>query len=177
MILTLSKRAMLSAMIFQAKNDVRYYLNGICFAPDKKLYSSDGYRCFIGEHETDGLKENIIIAIKGPRFIKFDKAEIDTESEIITYQDEAGARVGFGLCSVIDGRYPDIEKIIPKENKPVSEIGFNASYLADIEKAARLYNPHFEAIRIKTNGNDGAAICEFSSAYEYGAVIVMPMRI
>ncbi len=33
MILTLSKEALLSAMIFQAKKDVRYYLNGICFAP------------------------------------------------------------------------------------------------------------------------------------------------
>ena len=177
MILTLSKRAMLSAMIFQAKNDVRYYLNGICFGPDKKLYSTDGHRAFVGEHETEGLTGNIIIAIKGPRFIKFDKAQIDTESEIITYQDEIGARVGFGLCSVVDGLFPNIEKIIPKENKPVSEICFNASYLADIEKAARLYNPHFEAIKIKTNGSDGAAICEFSAAFEKGAVIVMPMRI
>lgn len=54
MILTLSKEALLSAMIFQAKKDVRYYLNGICFAPDKKLFATDGHRLFIGEHDRCG---------------------------------------------------------------------------------------------------------------------------
>lgn len=98
MILTVSKQALLSAMIFQAKLDVRYFLNGICFAPDKKLYSTDGYRAFIGEHETDGLEDRIIVAIKGAKPTKFEKAEIDTDTGYISYLDSDGLRVDAGLC-------------------------------------------------------------------------------
>lgn len=175
--LTVSKRALLSAMIFQAHKDVRYYLNGICFAPEGKLYATDGHRAFVGEHETEGLTENVIITLKSPRFVKFDNASIDTETGIVTYFDEHGIRVGVGLAEVVDGRYPDIERVIPKDNQPVTSIGFNARYLADIEKAAKLYNPRFEAITIKPNGNTHASIVELSNAFGKASVIIMPMRI
>ncbi|UBX30197.1 MULTISPECIES: hypothetical protein [Arsenophonus] len=139
MILTVGKKALLSAMIFQAKCDVRYYLNGICFAPDKKLYAADGYRIFIGEHETESLYESVIISIKGAKVTRFDKAQIDTRNGIVTYLDEDELRVGAAICEVIDRKYPNIEQVIPKENKPVSIIGFDARYLADIQKVARIY--------------------------------------
>lgn len=173
MILTVDKKALLSAMIFQAKCDVRYYLNGICFAPDKKLYSTDGYRAFLGEHESEDLEDNVIVAIKGPKFVKFDKAKIDTESGVVTYFDDEGLRVGAAICNVIDGKYPDINRVIPKENNPVSEIRFNARYLADIYKAVALYNPRYPFIKIKTNGNDSASIVELS---RNAFVIVLPVR-
>ncbi|MFS1563791.1 MAG: hypothetical protein ACL7AX_13645 [Candidatus Arsenophonus phytopathogenicus] len=174
MILTVSKPALLSTMIFQAKCDERYYLNGICFAPDKKLYSTDGNRVFVGEHETKDLSENVIVSIKGARFTRFDKAQIDTQSGIVTYFDEDELRVGAAICEIIDGKYPDINRVIPKESKTVSEIGFNASYLADIEKVAKIYNPKYKSIKIKPNGNDSAAIVELN---KNTSVIVMPTRI
>lgn len=178
MILTISKTSLLSAMIFQAQKDVRYYLNGICFAPGKKLYSTDGHRAFIGEHSTEDLEENMIIAIKGAKFTRFEKAEIDTESGLVVYLDEHGTRVGAGLCEVVDGRFPDIQRIISNfESKPTDEIGFNAGYLADLEKAAKLFNPKFCGIKIKPNGNTEASIVEFNSAFDKGTVVIMPMRL
>ncbi|HHG2375641.1 TPA: hypothetical protein ACPVEL_003801 [Escherichia coli] len=178
MILTVSKNALLSAMIFQAKGDVRYYLNGVCFSPDKKLYSTDGHRAFIGEHTTDGLTEQIIVAISGPKVTKFETASIDTDTGIVSYLDENGERTSAGVCKVVDGRFPDIERVrAAHESKPVDEIVFNASYLADIEKAARLYNPQFCGVRIKPGGSTGAAIAEFSGAFGSGQVIIMPMRL
>jgi DNA polymerase III sliding clamp (beta) subunit (PCNA family) len=178
MILVISKAALLSAMIFQAKKDVRYYLNGICFSPDRRVYATDGHRAFIGEHETDGVKENIIVSISGPKVSKFEKASIDTESGIVSYLDEHGVRVGAGICEVVNGRFPDIERITSKyENKPTDEIGFNAGYLADIEKAAKLYSPKFCGIKIKPNGNSEASIVEFHSPHDKGTLVIMPMRI
>jgi DNA polymerase-3 subunit beta len=177
MILTLSKEALLSAMIFQAKKDVRYYLNGICFAPDKKLYATDGHRAFIGEHETEGLKERVIVAIKGPKFSKFEKAEIDTESGVIKYIDNVKRQVALGLCEVVDGKFPDIDRVVPKDNQPVTSIGFNAGYLADIEKAAKLYSPKFCGICIKPNGTLNSSIIEFAGAFGKASVVIMPMRI
>jgi len=178
MILTVSKSALLSAMIFQAKGDVRYYLNGICFSPENKIYSTDGHRAFIGEHTTLGLKEQIIVSISGPKVSKFETASIDTETGIVSYLDENGDRTSAGVCKVVDGRFPDIEKIRSShESTPVNEIGFNASYLADIEKAAKLYNPHFCAVKIKPGASEKAAIVEFSGAFGNGQVLIMPMRL
>lgn len=177
MILTVSKNALLSALIFQAKGDVRYYLNGICFAPDKKLYSTDGHRAFIGEHTTDDISEQIIVAISGPKVTKFETASIDTETGIVSYLDDHGERTSAGVCKVVDGRFPDIERLrTSHESAPVNEIAFNASYLADIEKAAKLYNPKFCAVKIKPGGCDKAAIVELNSAFGNGQVIIMPMR-
>ncbi|EKN3396451.1 hypothetical protein O1Y80_004705 [Yersinia enterocolitica] len=178
MILTLSKEALLSAMIFQAHKDIRYYLNGICFAPDGKLYATDGHRAFIGEHENKELTETIIVAIKGPKVTKFEKAEIDTDSGLVAYLDENGTRIGAGICEVVDGRFPDIQRIISNfKSKPTDEIGFNAGYLADIEKAAKLYSPKFCGIKIKPNGNTDASIVELHGAFDKGTVVIMPMRI
>lgn len=177
MILTLTKRALLAAMIFQAKKDPRYYLCGICFAPDKKLYSTDGHRLFVGHHSTEGLENNIIIQLKGPRFTKFDTAHIDTDTGIMKYLDEDGEVVSVALVKEVDGKFPDVERVIPKDSAPVSEIGFNAGYLAGIEKAAKLYNPKWPGIVIKTNGNIHASIIELNSVYEEAKIVLMPCRI
>ncbi|WP_313020963.1 hypothetical protein [Atlantibacter hermannii] len=177
MILTVSKNALLSAMIFQAKGDVRYYLNGVCFAPDKKLYSTDGHRAFIGEHTTEGLDDQVIVTISGPKVTKFETASIDTDTGIVSYLDEHGERSSAGVCKVVDGRFPDVERLrSAHENQPVNEIGFNASYLADIEKAAKLYNPKFCGVKIKPGGSEKVAVVEFNSAFGNGQVLIMPMR-
>ncbi|UBX30842.1 hypothetical protein [Arsenophonus apicola] len=69
----------------------------------KKLYAADGYRVFIGEHETESLHESVIISIKGAKFTRFDKAQIDTQYRIVTYLDKDGLRVGAAICEVIEG--------------------------------------------------------------------------
>jgi DNA polymerase III sliding clamp (beta) subunit (PCNA family) len=177
MLLKLSKRALLAAMIFQAKIDPRYYLCGICFAPDGKLYSTDGHRAFIGEHQSEGVTENIIVQIKGPRFTQFDHAEIDMDTGILTYCDEHGEGVAVAMVRKVDGRFPDVNRAIPTGNDPVSEIAFNAGYLSDIEKAAKLYNAKWPGIVIKPNGNAASAIIELSNTFEKASVVIMPMRI
>lgn len=40
--LKISKLLLESALIFQARKDVRYYLNGICFMPDARADDSEG---------------------------------------------------------------------------------------------------------------------------------------
>ena len=61
--LKISKLLLESASIFQARNDVRYYLNGICFMPDGRIASTDGHRAFIGDSHDNKLTGNVIIKI------------------------------------------------------------------------------------------------------------------
>jgi len=58
---------------------------------------------------------------------------------VLTYLDN-GECVSLAPVCVFDGQFPDIGGVIPKNNSPVDAIGFNAGYLADIEKASKLYN-------------------------------------
>lgn len=176
--LKISKLLLEGALMFQAKNDVRYYLNGICFMPDGRVASTDGHRAFIGGNHDNKLTENVIIKIGKSPTKRYEYAIIDTKSKIATYHDEDGEMVGAGICEEIDGRFPDIDRVTPKQTAPAEQIGFNAKYLADVEKCAKLFNPRFESVRFELNGNTSAAVANISAPTgETAKVIVMPMRI
>ena len=91
--LKISKLLLESALIFQARNDVRYYLNGICFMPDGRVASTDGYRAFIGCSHDNKLTENVIIKISKSPTKRYEYAIIDTKSKMATYHDESGVMV------------------------------------------------------------------------------------
>lgn len=176
--LKISKLLLESALTFQARNDVRYYLNGICFMPDGRIASTDGHRAFIGCSHDNKLTENVIIKIGKSPTKRYDYVIIDTKSKIATYHNEAGVMVGAGICEEIDGRFPGIDRVIPKETKAAEEIGFNAGYLVDVERVAKLFNPKFSCVKFELNGNTNAAVCYLSApSGETAKIVVMPMRI
>lgn len=176
--LKISKLLLESALIFQARNDVRYYLNGICFMADGRVASTDGHRAFIGCSHDNKLTENVIIKIGKSPTKRYEYAIIDTKAKIATYHDEAVAMVGTGICEEINGRFPDIDRVIPKETKAAEEISFNSGYLVDVEKAAKLFNPKLCGVKFELNGNTDAAVCCLSApSGETAKVVVMPMRL
>lgn len=174
-----SKILLESALIFQAKKDVRYYLNGICFKADGRVSSTDGHRAFVGGKHEGELTDDIILSITKSPTKSYNYVEIDTETGIVSYHDGSlDIRVGVGLCEVIDGKFPDIDKVIPKETSPTDRIGFNASYLSDVEKVAKLFNPKWSSVLFELNGHTNAAAAKLTSPHgETATIIVMPMRI
>lgn len=176
--LKISKLLLEGALMFQAKNDTRYYLNGICFMPDGRVSSTDGHRLFVGDKHNNKLDDNIIVSVSKSPTKRYDYAVLDTKTKMVTYHDTFDVLVGAGICSLIDGRFPDIDRVIPKQTSPTEQIGFNAKYLADVEKCAKLFNPKFESVRFELNGNTSAAVANLSSPTgETAKIIVMPMRI
>lgn len=176
--LKISKLLLEGALIFQAKNDVRYYLNGICFMPDGRVAATDGHRAMIASKHENKLKDNAIVSVSKSPTKRYAYALLDTKTGIVTYHDEHEIMVGAGICSEINGRFPDIDRVIPKQTAPTEQIGFNAKYLADVEKLAKLFNQKYEAVLFELNGNSGAAVASISAPTgETAKVIVMPMRI
>lgn len=173
-----SKILLESALIFQAKKDIRYYLNGICFKADGRVCSTDGHRAFIGGKHEGELKEDVILSVTKAPIKSYDYAIIDTDSGVVTYHNEHTIQVGVGMVSVVDGRFPDIDRITPKETAATDRICFNASYLASFEKAAKLFNPQWASIIFELNGNTGATMANLKSpSGETAKIIVMPMRV
>lgn len=173
-----SKVLLESALIFQAKKGVRYYLNGICFKADGRVCSTDGHRAFVGGKHEGELKEDVILSVTKAPTNSYDYAIIDTDSGVVTYHNDDTIQVGVGMVKVIDGRFPDIDRVIPKETSPTDRIGFNATYLADVEKAAKLFSPKWESVVFELNGHTNATVAKLKSFMgEEAKIIVMPMRI
>lgn len=176
--LKVSKLLLEGALMFQAKQDVRYYLNGICFMPDGRVAATDGHRAMIASKHENKIKSNVIVSISKSPTKNYSYAVIDTMAKIVTYHNNFDVLVGAGICSEVDGNYPDIDRVIPKQTAPAEQIGFNAKYLADVEKLAKLFNPKFEAVLFELNGNTSAAVANISAPTgETAKVIVIPMRI
>jgi DNA polymerase III sliding clamp (beta) subunit (PCNA family) len=176
--LKISKLLLEGALMFQAKQDVRYYLNGICFMPDGRVAATDGHRAFIASKHENKLTNNVIVSVSKSPLKRYLYAVLDTKTKMVTYHDEHEIMVGAGICELIDGKFPDIERIIPKQTAPAEQIGFNAKYLADVEKLAKLFNPKYESVRFELNGNTNAAVANVNAPTgETAKVIVMPMRI
>lgn len=173
-----SKILLESALIFQAKKDIRYYLNGICFKADGRVCSTDGHRAFIGSKHEGELKEDIILSITKAPVRNYEYAVIDVDNGIIEYFNEHQSRIGVGLSCLIDGRFPDIDRVIPKEFSPCDKIGFNAGYLADFEKAAKLFNPKWASITFELSGSTTATTAKLKSPHgDHATIVVMPIRI
>ena len=176
--LKISKLLLEGALMFQAKQDARYYLNGICFMLDGRVAATDGHRAMIASKHENKLKDNVIVSVSKSPTKRYAYALLDTKTGIVTYHEEHGIMVGAGICSEINGNYPDIDRVIPKQTAPAEQIGFNAKYLEDVEKLAKLFNPKFEAVLFELNGNTSAAVANISAPTgETAKVIVMPMRI
>lgn len=176
--LKISKLLLEGALIFQAKQDVRYYLNGICFMPDGRVAATDGHRAMIASKHENKIKSNVIVSISKSPTKNYSYAVIDTRAKIVTYHNNFDVLVGAGICSEVDGKFPDIDRIIPNQTAPAEQIGFNAKYLSDVERLAKLFNPKFDAVRFELNGNTSAAVANISAPTgETAKVIVMPMRI
>lgn len=181
--LKISKGTLIAMMEFMAKADVRYYLNGICFDPSGEVYATDGYRLAIGNHENK-IEEQVIVSVGKRPACKYSHAIIDTEQKIISFMPEFATgenipseRVGVSTCGVVDGKYPDVKRVIPKTKEACDEIGFNAEYLASIGKVAKAINPRCAFMKLTLQGSNGAAIAEISGPYDTIKVVVMPMRI
>lgn len=176
--LKVSKLLLEGALIFQAKQDVRYYLNGICFMPDGRVAATDGHRAMIASKHENKIKSNVIVSISKSPTKNYSYAVIDTRAKIVTYHNNFDVLVGAGICSEVDGKFPDIDRVIPKQTAPAEKIGFNAKYLSDVEKLAKLFSPKYESVLFELNGNINAAVANISAPTgETAKVIVMPMRI
>ena len=175
--LKISRIMLESSRIFCAKEDIRYYLNSVCFMPGGKLAATDGHRLFIGEHDNE-LTENAIVSIEKSPHKRYAYAVCDTDSGIVEFFNDSDTRVGVALCQLIDGRYPDVDRCMPKETNAVDRIGFNAGYLADVEKCAKLFNSKWPSVTFELQGNDKAAVATVKSPTgETAKIIIMPMRI
>jgi hypothetical protein len=163
----------------------RYYLNGVyvnVVAQHVEYVATDGARLIAVRHEllTDSScvwpATGVIIPSKLIERIKVvkkadDEAEATMEGGNVTikYNGESYS------APAIDGTFPDWRRVVPDAcNGEIAQ--FNASYLHDFSKAAKIMGHTIEAPIVSHNGNSAALVDFLGGSDGVGFGIIMPRR-
>ncbi|TJZ70093.1 DNA polymerase III subunit beta [Chitiniphilus eburneus] len=137
-----------------AHQDIRYYLNGLFLVTEGnhlKLVATDGHRLAYAsaELETSFDKNEVILPRKTILELYKLLQEVDDEVTI----DIAGNQVKFSFgnvvihSKVVDGKFPDYNRVIPQNNDKLLTIE-RPLLLAALQRAAILSNEKFRGVRL-----------------------------
>ena len=140
---TIKTNELKALLLCAAKNDIRYYLNGVHFESTSNgiiAASTDGHRLLavnLPGQQPEGVKALI------PRALI--EAAVKTKAPVIDIKIE-GANVtltsmGQNVSGAItDGVFPDFRRVIPEKVSGIQGNEFNNEYLVDFDKIGKLVN-------------------------------------
>ncbi|MDJ0927024.1 MAG: DNA polymerase III subunit beta [Gammaproteobacteria bacterium] len=139
-----------------AQQDVRYYLNGLLLEVGGgrlRAVATDGHRLALSEIEIDSDGEQqVIIPRKGVLELQRLLGNAD-EIELAIGPNHIRAKLG-GIqftSKLIDGRFPDYERVIPKPDKNILSADREDLRHA-LQRAAILSNEKYRGVRLELNG-------------------------
>ncbi len=159
------KALLARAQFAMAHQDIRYYLNGLLFVTEGsllKLVATDGHRlAFASAELTSSFEKNEVI-LPRKTILELYKLLADTDDEVAI--DIAGNQVKFAFGSVVihskvvDGKFPDYNRVIPAGNDKLMVLDRQA-LLAAMQRAAILSNEKFRGVRLVVTENLLKIIC------------------
>ena len=146
------KKLLLSVQYAMAQQDVRYYLNGVLLiieGNNLKLVATDGHRLAFNAGTIEGNYEKQEIILPRKAVIELAKllgeGEDPVELEFSTHQIKATFSGITLVTKVIEGKFPDYERVIPKYDNHLSmnRLGIQQA----LQRAAILSNEKFRGVR------------------------------
>ena len=173
---TIKTNELKALLLCAAKNDIRYYLNGVHFESTSNgiiAASTDGHRLLcinLPSEQAEGVKALI------PRALI--EAAIKTKAQVIDISID-GANVTLSSMgqnvsgSITDGVFPDFRRVIP--NSVSGESGgaqFQTDYISDFDKVGKLINGGKASLML--NGPLNTALVKFTDENVIG--VLMPFK-
>lgn len=152
-------------------NDGSSAIGGVyfSFSPEKfVLVGTDGRRLAIYERAdiTSEAEANFVMPKKPLNLLKNNLSE----SDVVIEYNEQNAKFTFDgfefICRLIDGKYPNYEIVIPKDNPNTLSVD-RAQFYASIRRVSVLSNQSTHQINLKVSGNSlqiSAEDVEFSNS-------------
>ncbi|WFQ81318.1 hypothetical protein PXH59_09890 [Xenorhabdus sp. SF857] len=167
-----------AALVCVAKKDPHYYLCGVHITP-KYLEATNGHVALRLEHGIN-TRRKAIAQFHGKIPKKAETTELHfTKEPYAVHRDIAGVRVGFTVLSTLDGRFPDLDRVIPKKVENVIP-HFQAEYLAYPHKMFG-DDSKFIPVSMYPSGMTGACLMKFgdniNQRYGDPLFVVMPCRV
>ena len=141
-----------------AVQDIRYFLNGVLFIAEGTrltLVATDGNRLALAHAVLDRElpRQQVILPRKTvlelQRLLREDRPADETVQ--IRFARAQASFVFNGLelvTKLVDGRFPDYQRVIPKDNPHVVTVG-RARFLAALQRAAILTSEKFRGVRLR----------------------------
>jgi DNA polymerase-3 subunit beta len=146
------KNLLLSVQYAMAQQDVRYYLNGVLLLIEGnklKVVATDGHRLAFNAGIIEGNHEKQEIILPRKAVTELCKLLNDTSESVELEFSTQQAKANFSgitlITKVIDGKFPDYERVIPKYNNHLS---MNRVMVQQaLQRAAILSNEKFRGVR------------------------------
>lgn len=167
-----------AALVCAAKNDIRYYLNGIHINP-KYIEATNGHVALRMEHGIR-TKKNIIVQFEGPVPAKAETTELVFNKEAFAiHRDVFERRISITGIKLVDGLFPDMERVIPKKVDFSINPVIQAKYLSYPEKMFGRERK-FIPVQLQPSGEHGAVRFQFdpviNTTYGNPEFVVMRCR-
>lgn len=146
------KKLLESVQYAMAHQDVRYYLNGVLIIVENnklKVVATDGHRLAYNECEIEAKHERIETILPRKAVIEICKLLNNTEElvevEFTPQQIKASFSEIVLVTKVIEGKFPDYERVIPKYS---NQLNMNRVLIQQaLQRAAILSNEKFRGVR------------------------------
>lgn len=146
------KQLLYTVQYAMAQQDVRYYLNGLLLILEQdklKVVATDGHRLAFNACTIEGLYEKQEIILPRKAVSELSKLLSDSDEKIeleFTQQQVKASFSGITLITkVIDGKFPDYERVIPKYSNHLELERVQISQA--LQRAAVLSNEKFRGVR------------------------------
>lgn len=168
-----------AAIKFQASGDIRYYLNG--FRINSKHIEATNGHVAIRMINCNGFKGDHIIKLIGAIPAKAVKTEFLIKECVAKHYDSADKLVGAQAFELIDGKYPDLDRVIPKENVTGEFPAIQIKYLSLFEKAFKKGGLSYCSVKPVSYDSNEAAVFKLINNIdneEFGSpvMIMMPVK-
>lgn len=179
------KNLLASVQYAMAQQDVRYYLNGVLLiieAGSLRAVATDGHRLAYDKIDIEGIhaKQEIILPRKA--VIEMSKLLSDSDESVEIEFSSQQVKIEFSgvtlISKVIDGKFPDYERVIPKYTNHL-EMQRQQVQQA-LQRAAILSNEKFRGVRfvltekkltiISSNSEQEEAQEEIETSYQGEAI-------
>ena len=142
-----------------AAQDVRYYLNGLLLLVEGKelrAVATDGHRLAYAsvEIDTDFPRQEMILPRK--TVLELNRLLVDTDDLLNITLTSNQVRFSFGsvvlVSKLIDGKFPDYERVVPATLKNHMTVG-RQTLMQAMQRAAILTNEKFRGVRVVLSEN------------------------
>lgn len=146
------KSLLLSVQYAMAQQDVRYYLNGVLLIIEGnklRVVATDGHRLAYNAKEIGGDHEKQEIILPRKAVMELSKLLMDSDEKVELEFSQQQIKVTFSnitlTTKVIEGKFPDYERVIPKYSNHLS---MKRIFLQQaLQRAAILSNEKFRGVR------------------------------
>lgn len=146
------KKLLLSVQYAMAQQDVRYYLNGVLLIVEGnklKVVATDGHRLAFNAGIIDGNHERQEIILPRKAVLELCKLLNDSEESIEIEFSQQQVKASFSgislITKVIEGKFPDYERVIPKYDNHLNMDRITIQQA--LQRAAILSNEKFRGVR------------------------------